>query len=166
MCNWLWLCLQLAHATERKEDEDKGDRGMRFLSDHYLISVFFLCIRAKRVTSVPSLLYFLLRSVHQRGWDQRAPALPLTFTSNQFYLITTLQLLHNSYGRANVSVPPATYFSCWFCEEAKATLVPLHSQIFHAVPEHVGFNIELKWICQMKVSVKYQLSLTDMCKKH
>uniref|UniRef100_A0A4W6E0P4 Glycerophosphocholine phosphodiesterase 1 n=1 Tax=Lates calcarifer TaxID=8187 RepID=A0A4W6E0P4_LATCA len=23
-------------------------------------------------------------------------------------------------------------------------------QIFHAIPEHVGFNIELKWICQMK----------------
>lgn len=23
--NWLWLCLQLAHATEKKEDEDKGD---------------------------------------------------------------------------------------------------------------------------------------------
>lgn len=24
-------------------------------------------------------------------------------------------------------------------------------QIFQAIPEHVGFNIELKWICQMKV---------------
>uniref|UniRef100_A0A674NWI7 Glycerophosphocholine phosphodiesterase 1 n=1 Tax=Takifugu rubripes TaxID=31033 RepID=A0A674NWI7_TAKRU len=28
--------------------------------------------------------------------------------------------------------------------------IPLYSQIFHAVPEHVGFNIEIKWICQMK----------------
>uniref|UniRef100_A0A674NS62 Glycerophosphocholine phosphodiesterase 1 n=1 Tax=Takifugu rubripes TaxID=31033 RepID=A0A674NS62_TAKRU len=27
---------------------------------------------------------------------------------------------------------------------------PSLSQIFHAVPEHVGFNIEIKWICQMK----------------
>ncbi|XP_047429347.1 glycerophosphocholine phosphodiesterase GPCPD1 isoform X2 [Mugil cephalus] len=27
---------------------------------------------------------------------------------------------------------------------------PSLSQIFQAVPEHVGFNIELKWICQMK----------------
>ncbi|XP_041721372.1 glycerophosphocholine phosphodiesterase GPCPD1 isoform X2 [Coregonus clupeaformis] len=27
---------------------------------------------------------------------------------------------------------------------------PSFSQIFHAVPENVGFNIELKWICQMK----------------
>ncbi|XP_050927930.1 glycerophosphocholine phosphodiesterase GPCPD1 isoform X3 [Lates calcarifer] len=27
---------------------------------------------------------------------------------------------------------------------------PSLSQIFHAIPEHVGFNIELKWICQMK----------------
>ncbi|KAK7906787.1 hypothetical protein WMY93_015399 [Mugilogobius chulae] len=27
---------------------------------------------------------------------------------------------------------------------------PSLSQIFHAVPEHVGFNIELKWICQLK----------------
>lgn len=118
---------------------------------------------------MPSLLYFLLRSVRQRGWDQRAPALPLTFTGHQFYLFTTLHLLHHSCGRASVShscYVIATYFSCWLCEEAKATLVPLHSQIFHAVPEHVGFNIELKWICQMKVSLKYRLSLTDMCKKH
>lgn len=30
----------------------------------------------------------------------------------------------------------------------------LYSQIFHAVPEHVGFNIEIKWICQMKVRIK------------
>ncbi|XP_041814297.1 glycerophosphocholine phosphodiesterase GPCPD1 [Chelmon rostratus] len=27
---------------------------------------------------------------------------------------------------------------------------PSLSQIFQAIPEHVGFNIELKWICQMK----------------
>ncbi|XP_061757001.1 glycerophosphocholine phosphodiesterase GPCPD1 isoform X3 [Nerophis ophidion] len=27
---------------------------------------------------------------------------------------------------------------------------PSLSQIFQALPEHVGFNIELKWICQMK----------------
>ncbi|XP_028252864.1 glycerophosphocholine phosphodiesterase GPCPD1-like isoform X1 [Parambassis ranga] len=27
---------------------------------------------------------------------------------------------------------------------------PSLSQIFHSIPEHVGFNIELKWICQMK----------------
>lgn len=27
---------------------------------------------------------------------------------------------------------------------------PSLSQIFQSVPEHVGFNIELKWICQMK----------------
>uniref|UniRef100_A0A8D2ZW00 Glycerophosphocholine phosphodiesterase 1 n=1 Tax=Scophthalmus maximus TaxID=52904 RepID=A0A8D2ZW00_SCOMX len=27
---------------------------------------------------------------------------------------------------------------------------PSLSQIFQAVPEHVGFNIELKWICQLK----------------
>ncbi|XP_029966208.1 glycerophosphocholine phosphodiesterase GPCPD1 [Salarias fasciatus] len=27
---------------------------------------------------------------------------------------------------------------------------PSLSQIFHSVPEHVGFNIELKWICQLK----------------
>ncbi|XP_063079495.1 glycerophosphocholine phosphodiesterase GPCPD1 isoform X2 [Engraulis encrasicolus] len=27
---------------------------------------------------------------------------------------------------------------------------PTLTQIFHSVPEHVGFNIELKWICQMK----------------
>ncbi|KAG7259511.1 hypothetical protein CRUP_031787, partial [Coryphaenoides rupestris] len=27
---------------------------------------------------------------------------------------------------------------------------PNLSQIFQAVPEHVGFNIELKWICQLK----------------
>uniref|UniRef100_A0A7N5ZX50 Glycerophosphocholine phosphodiesterase 1 n=1 Tax=Anabas testudineus TaxID=64144 RepID=A0A7N5ZX50_ANATE len=27
---------------------------------------------------------------------------------------------------------------------------PSLSQIFHAIPEHVGFNIELKWISQMK----------------
>ncbi|XP_069014676.1 glycerophosphocholine phosphodiesterase GPCPD1 isoform X1 [Embiotoca jacksoni] len=27
---------------------------------------------------------------------------------------------------------------------------PSLSQLFQAVPEHVGFNIELKWICQMK----------------
>ncbi|XP_051264507.1 glycerophosphocholine phosphodiesterase GPCPD1 isoform X5 [Dicentrarchus labrax] len=27
---------------------------------------------------------------------------------------------------------------------------PSLSQIFQAIPEHVGFNIELKWICQMR----------------
>ncbi|KAF3849641.1 hypothetical protein F7725_019360 [Dissostichus mawsoni] len=27
---------------------------------------------------------------------------------------------------------------------------PSLTQIFQAIPEHVGFNIELKWICQMK----------------
>nr|XP_040017208.1 glycerophosphocholine phosphodiesterase GPCPD1 isoform X2 [Gasterosteus aculeatus aculeatus] len=27
---------------------------------------------------------------------------------------------------------------------------PSLSQIFQAIPEHVGFNIELKWICQLK----------------
>lgn len=32
--NWLYLCLQLAHATEIKEDEDKGDRGVLFLCYH------------------------------------------------------------------------------------------------------------------------------------
>lgn len=30
-------------------------------------------------------------------------------------------------------------------------LTSLPVQIFQAIPEHVGFNIELKWICQMKV---------------
>lgn len=94
---------------------------------HYLISVLdsfsctkkplckppvkeFLCIRAK-ITSVPSLLYFLLRFVWQRGWDQRAPALPLTFTSNRFNLFTTSHLLHCSYGRDFFNVRSiATYF--------------------------------------------------------
>lgn len=120
-----------------------------------------LCIRAKRVTSVPSLLYFLRRSVWQRGWDQRAPALPLTFTGHFIYL------LHHIYYSLTLSQLIATYFSCCFCVKVKATLfLPLHSQIFHAVPEHVGFNIELKWICQMKVSRKYHLLCSDMCNKH
>lgn len=61
----------------------------------------------------------------------------------------------------------AACFSCYFCDKVKATLfVPLHWQIFHAVPEHVGFNIELKWICQMKVSIKYRLLCTNMFNKH
>lgn len=155
-----------------------------FLPYHYLISVLdsfyctkkplckppvkeFLCIRAK-ITSVPSLLYFLLRFVWQRGWDQRAPALPLTFTSNRFNLFTTSHLLHCSYGRDFFNVRSiATLLSGCFCANVKATLfVPLHSQIFQAVPDHVGFNIELKWICQMKVSMKYCLLCTNMSNKH
>lgn len=49
----------------------------------------------------------------------------------------------------------ATVFSDRVGEKVKATFfIPLYSQIFHAVPEHVGFNIEIKWICQMKVRIK------------
>lgn len=36
-----------------------------------------------------------------------------------------------------------------------AFFIHLPIQIFQAIPEHVGFNIELKWICQMKVGTQY-----------
>lgn len=49
-------------------------------------------------------------------------------------------------------------------DKVKAALFdPLYSQIFHAVPEHVGFNIEIKWICQMKVRIKRVVSYVPIC---
>lgn len=34
---------------------------------------------------------------------------------------------------------------------------PPRVQIFQSIPEHVGFNIELKWICQNKVRTLMEL---------
>lgn len=67
MCYWLHFCLQLAHATEMKEDKDKGDRGVLSLCYRHLISVLgsfacwqkkvlcklIPCVTANKVGSVP-----------------------------------------------------------------------------------------------------------------
>uniref|UniRef100_A0A8C7JN09 Glycerophosphocholine phosphodiesterase 1 n=1 Tax=Oncorhynchus kisutch TaxID=8019 RepID=A0A8C7JN09_ONCKI len=57
---------------------------------------------------------------------------------------------------------PIVYHDLTCCISTKKLIPPLRFcvplqlppyvifQIFHAVPENVGFNIELKWICQMK----------------
>lgn len=157
-----------------KEDEDKGDRGTHFLPYHYLISVLdsFSCTQScyvnhwwKNVSvseqrgSLLCLHFFifcvdLYDSEDEINEHQPFPSLSQVILFIYYITFITSQLI-------------ATYFSCCFCVKVKATLfLPLHSQIFHAVPEHVGFNIELKWICQMKVSRKYHLLCSDMCNKH
>lgn len=57
MCYWLYFCLQLAHATEMKEDKDKGDKGVFSLC--YLIRVLgsFACWQKKGVMQADSLCY-------------------------------------------------------------------------------------------------------------
>lgn len=95
---------------------------------------------------------FLFRSAGWGRWNRWAPAVPLTLPGNLFYTnphgfvvnVTYSTIVYKIYF---ITLTFVNYF--FFLHNMPLTSLPV--QIFQAIPEHVGFNIELKWICQMKV---------------
>lgn len=125
----LILCLQLAHSQEQKEEDDKGElvEHLLTLQTHKLFITKFCSHH-----HLSPVFSFWVQKLWMRGtkWTStsRSRHSPRSVLTSWFLFL---------FSQPFVKDPPLPPSSCL--------------QIFQAIPEHVGFNIELKWICQNKV---------------